>query len=235
MSAPEYKPGEKLRVTIDVTAEPPPDAPDDMLVTFYEGARGRLFLPIPLDQPGVTIERLAPAEGVQEGDLWRDGDGDLWFAHQVDANDDTSIEPYLIMQPVKSSKRSIYYSPMDVHRRYVLVELVHREPVGPEAAAFRERLAEAATSFPTGDVGRHPEAWPVDEPETVPIAGVAPGTVVRAPELCANQPVIIDSVEDAGEHYDEVKVSYSGPAVLGWTGEALVSADLPVTIVEASR
>ncbi|GII63582.1 hypothetical protein Skr01_36670 [Sphaerisporangium krabiense] len=235
----EYRPGERLRITLETTVY---HVADGVLHVAHDNDQAySRCLPIPIDQPGATITRLAPAGGVQAGDLWRDADGDLWFATLVDSDLDGDGTP-LLMATVKTSKRAAYgYDiPEEVHRRHVLVELVHREPVDDDAAEIRRRLREAGGDSP--EIGAllrraaartaEDERWPVDEPEPVPIAGVAPGTIVQTPKWNAGEPVRVFSVLDAGEHHDEVSVRYQDIGGHCAADTALAPADFRVTIVE---
>jgi hypothetical protein len=125
---PMYAVGELVDVTIRgvrVTGTLPtrPNWPLPEIVLALDEHAGQEFtVTLPL-VAGVTVERTVPADGEpQPGDLWRDGNGELYFAriersHPGVVLVDTSV--------IKSGRH--YHQWREVHARSGLT-LVHREP-----------------------------------------------------------------------------------------------------------
>lgn len=90
-----YVPGEIIDITIKgarvVEVCRHGDGNGDDLRFTYEAKDGHAsHSAVWADAPGVTVERVAPAEWPpQPADLWRDREGDLWFAarHWPDCDD----------------------------------------------------------------------------------------------------------------------------------------------------
>lgn len=192
MTAQEYKPGERLRVTLDVEAR---HTKGGVLHVSHGEYPNYSVLLIPLDQPGVTIERLVPAEGMPKP-------GELWES-----------QAYGRMFVIEDRLYGIALS--DGKRVFPLEDVLAQGPVTP---IYREQPApEAAKDFPADD-----------EPETVPIAGVAPGTIVSSPEWNAGKPVRIREINELGAN--QVEARWEG--LTGGIGCVCVAENYPVVMVE---
>ncbi|GII84559.1 hypothetical protein Ssi03_25490 [Sphaerisporangium siamense] len=223
----DYKPGERLRITLEATVY---HVADGVLHVAHDNDQAyRRCLPIPVDQPGVTITRIAPAEGMPKpGELWETALGRMFVVEYrsgvalADGRRTYAVEEVLGYGPMAP----LYRDPEEPM------------PADEEAAEIRRRLREAGGDSPKiGELLRRAaartaedERWPVDEPEPVPIAGVAPGTVVTSPEWADGAAVRIEDVEDLGA--SQVKVCWKSVEYGGGAGRVCVAEDFPVTIVE---
>lgn len=204
MSGQNYKVGEKLRVTVEVTV-------GDANAYFMDvELAGGPVLRVPLGHEGVAIERLVPADGMPKpGELWESARGSRLFvvAHR-DHFDNSGI---------RLTDGSHHYTLFELLKNGPLTP-IWREENPPAIAELRERLA----TTPFGD----------DEPETVPIGGISPGTLVTHDEWNAGEPVRIISVEDDDPIGYTVKVVHDNGD--GSTSERVrfgVPADFQVTPV----
>jgi hypothetical protein len=77
------RPGEQVTVTIRATVTEDPNRRHCLPVAFRQPEHlhaSDYKLVLPLSSPDLTVERVAPAEWPpRRGDVWRDGDGGLWF------------------------------------------------------------------------------------------------------------------------------------------------------------
>lgn len=130
---PRFQPGEIVDITIKgARVEEPTDDQGNLEFT-YSGDEGLVSFEgvvVPLAD-AVTVERVAPAEWPpRPGDLWRDRDGDAWYALLVD-DDDMADEPYVILRPSRSSKDPGLHFQGDNERIITWhgpLTLAHREP-----------------------------------------------------------------------------------------------------------
>lgn len=206
----DYKPGERLRVTVDIDVINP-----GLAFLVGKTARGEK-ISFPADDENIIIERLVPAEGMPKpGELWETATGRRVLV--IVGEDDCC--------PILFSNGFGLQTLADLFDEGPLTP-IYREPeptVDPEAAAFREQPApEAAKDFPADD-----------EPETVPIGGVAPGTDIKTPAWNDGQPVHVLAVDDIGN--DHVRVRFECPHSECPTHVMVTFEERPVTIVEASR
>ncbi|MFG2054798.1 hypothetical protein ACGFI9_12275 [Micromonospora sp. NPDC048930] len=128
---PAFVAGDQVNVTIRFAEVKSPPAAGWLTVRF-----GGLDHELPLSDEDVAVERVAPAEWPPEvGDLWRDADGDLWFATVKAARtgDDGRVfeGARLVMSPARETPnlyREQRISPNDLLSNLGPVALVHREP-----------------------------------------------------------------------------------------------------------
>ncbi|GAA0970045.1 hypothetical protein GCM10009555_018280 [Acrocarpospora macrocephala] len=139
-----YQRGETLRVTFNVKVEDLHDRLPTYVTVHIPGQDADDYLTqLDLAHPELTVERVLPADGdAQEGDLWRDRDGGLWFAQLVET-DDASDTPYIELRPESTRKRArgSDYSLQGVNRAH-----------GPLVLAYREQPAEPEQQLTAADL-----------------------------------------------------------------------------------
>jgi hypothetical protein len=81
MTTPNYKPGDRVRVTVEGVASV---ASGNVMHVSYETPSGSTAgVTVVPSAAAVSVEVLGPVEWPpQRGDLWRDAQGDLWWAVQ---------------------------------------------------------------------------------------------------------------------------------------------------------
>lgn len=80
MTEPQFKPGDRVRVTIEGTVYTSPAGSAGELYFTYRVDTTDVCLRVHSKSSAVEVEHRAPAEWPpQPGDLWRDKHGDLWF------------------------------------------------------------------------------------------------------------------------------------------------------------
>jgi hypothetical protein len=84
----DFKPGEIVDIAIktatvcDMTGSHPPT------LHFTVPTGRNISWSMPLDNPQITVERVAPAEWPPRvGDIWHDADGERWFAQDDGSSD----------------------------------------------------------------------------------------------------------------------------------------------------
>lgn len=121
----DYKPGEIVDITIR-GARVLANGTDDLGRPFLEFTHGEqnVLAAVERDDHAVTIERVTPAEWPpQPGDLWRDSDGDVWFAYGLVFDGDG-------LKALRCANGAKVLGPWgsdDVNQQYGPLVLVHRE------------------------------------------------------------------------------------------------------------
>lgn len=133
-----FRPGELVQVEVarGVVLPPASDKSSDLLVDVGGG----LVMAVPVDAEHVRVTRLAPVEWPpRPGDLWRDDDEGVWFAHLYQ-----QTGPYarteLRLIPTFDSGGGRYSFPDRLLAERGPLRLVHREqvdPAGDEATGDR--------------------------------------------------------------------------------------------------
>jgi hypothetical protein len=120
----EFRPGEIVDITIKGARVQ--RCEDDSLEYEYRTELGSFEAVVAVDSPGVTVERVAPAEWPpQPGDLWRDKIGETWFAFR-----DKGVSLMVPSYPVNASRGG--RNPDTVLEKLCPLTLVYRE--GGEAS-----------------------------------------------------------------------------------------------------
>lgn len=204
-----YQRGEIVRITLTASVVEEGQATRDggcpfrQLLVYCGTGDSERMLSIDVDAPGLVIERVAPAEWPpQPGDVWKDRDGDAWFGVEVD-DDDASDGSYVVLQPVKTSKRGgIFNADLSaINERHGPMRLVHREQSS--------------------------------EPDQLTAADLITRTdieLVTSPGWRGGEPVRVLSAHWAGEHYDEVAVRYQDVPCWENAVQVLVAADHPIAL-----
>jgi hypothetical protein len=113
----EYQDGEYVRIVIDTARVQKEDA------GWLECLLGAYRCVVPLDGPGVTVERVAPAEWPpQPGDLWHDRTQTSWFAADVADIGETDLPDIVLVS--EDNHRLV---PDEVNQRYGPMTLEHRK------------------------------------------------------------------------------------------------------------
>lgn len=198
----DYKPGEVVDITITGARLSAAHAQPPSLDHLGILVDER-YLRVPLG-PSVTVTRRVPAEGMPKpGELWESQFYGRLFVIEDRRN-----------RGVKLTDGQTTYA-LDDALEYGPLTPIYRDEPTPDAVA--PQPATVATQD--------------DEPGTVPIGGVSPGTLVTYDEWNAGAPVRILSVEDAHPVEPIVKVVYEYPEKPGRHGHTRVLADLQVTPV----
>lgn len=146
-----YQQGETVRATITSKV-------------VLDGARGlavetgdRDVPLLPLSAPGLSVERVAPAQDPRPGEIWSTADSGLWFVQKYwpDYDDDKDAagvnEEGWRVRMIPLDGGDYGYRPEEVHQQYVLV-----------ACVARVSVCECKDSAPLGEIvhTRSCPQWP---------------------------------------------------------------------------
>lgn len=122
MTGPKFQPGEIVNVVIKGVRVTGDQGPRHTL-TIADEHGTHYVMP-----PQAAIERVAPREWPPcAGDLWRDRNGDVWYALLVD-DDDAAGERYVLLRPGRTSKDTgVGANLADVLEWHGPMTLAHRE------------------------------------------------------------------------------------------------------------
>jgi hypothetical protein len=127
----QYVVGERVEVVIEMAEV---NSVHESSVVLRVGED--VYLSVPNEAAGVTVRRMAPEQWPPlRGDLWRDHDGDLWFATTTATRygDSGSVIEHarLVMAPAQETPnlyRDQRIRPEALLEQRGPVQLVHREP-----------------------------------------------------------------------------------------------------------